>query len=341
MPDQSRLIPKAWVSYDQVTPAINDSENVTSVTDTSTGLFTVFWATDFADTTYNMVTGGCDDGNDRGVTVSEDSTGSTRLAGSCVYESRDTASTPALRDQSFNAILAFGDLSSAPSVDHPALMCRGWVHYDHVTPTINDSENVASVTDSAAGEFIVNWDIDFSDSAYAAVSGCNDGNEVGTSNYVVHEDNSARAVGATTFRAGRVRNSATYTDLDEVSVAAVGAVATGSPWNMPRLIAKAWVNYDQVSATPVVEDSENVSSVTDNGLGDFTLNWDTDFGSANYAAVMQVSNEDLPDSNAYNIQEIGTGAAHLAASLQCSTSRQHNNTTRVDARSGVMAFGDQ
>jgi hypothetical protein len=43
---------KAWVFYDQVTPAVGGSYNVTSVTDDAAGIFTVNWATDFSDTNY-------------------------------------------------------------------------------------------------------------------------------------------------------------------------------------------------------------------------------------------------------------------------------------------------
>ena len=47
--------PKGWVSYNQSTNTVNDSYNVTSVTDNSAGLFTVNWDTDFADTNYSAV----------------------------------------------------------------------------------------------------------------------------------------------------------------------------------------------------------------------------------------------------------------------------------------------
>ncbi|MGH9876205.1 MAG: hypothetical protein ACRD5H_01075 [Nitrososphaerales archaeon] len=34
-----------------------------------------------------------------------------------------------------------------------------------------------------------------------------------------------------------------------------------------------------------IDDSLNVSSITDNGVGDFTINWATTWASANYAVV--------------------------------------------------------
>lgn len=43
---------KAWLSYNQATPAVLGSSNVTSVTDTGTGLFTANWTSSFSDANY-------------------------------------------------------------------------------------------------------------------------------------------------------------------------------------------------------------------------------------------------------------------------------------------------
>lgn len=49
--------------------------------------------------------------------------------------------------------------------------------------------------------------------------------------------------------------------------------------------AKAWIHFDAISGTPTVQDSYNVTSITDDATGNFTLVWDTDFASAAYCAV--------------------------------------------------------
>ena len=46
-------------------------------------------------------------------------------------------------------------------------------------------------------------------------------------------------------------------------------------------IAKAWVNYNQVTST--INGSFNVSSVTNNATGDFTINFTTALPNGNYA----------------------------------------------------------
>jgi len=46
--------------------------------------------------------------------------------------------------------------------------------------------------------------------------------------------------------------------------------------------ARAWVNFDG-TGTVAIRDDGNVSSITDNGTGDYTLNFDNALSSSNYA----------------------------------------------------------
>jgi hypothetical protein len=56
--------------------------------------------------------------------------------------------------------------------------------------------------------------------------------------------------------------------------------------------AKAWVNFagDGTGATATIRNSYNVSSVTDHGIGDFTVNFATAMASANYAFAGSAGN---------------------------------------------------
>jgi len=49
-------------------------------------------------------------------------------------------------------------------------------------------------------------------------------------------------------------------------------------------IAKAWVNFNG-TGTVAINDSFNVSSITDNGTGDYTVNFTTAMPNANYAVA--------------------------------------------------------
>ena len=62
--------------------------------------------------------------------------------------------------------------------------------------------------------------------------------------------------------------------------------------------AKAWSNYNQT--TPTVNDSFNVSSVTDVSNGKHTVNFTSSMASTNYAAAVYVRrNSDGDNSGAY------------------------------------------
>jgi hypothetical protein len=49
---------------------------------------------------------------------------------------------------------------------------------------------------------------------------------------------------------------------------------------------RAWVNFDGVPASPTIRGSGNVSSVTKNGTGDYTVNFTTAMPDANYATFV-------------------------------------------------------
>ncbi len=49
---------------------------------------------------------------------------------------------------------------------------------------------------------------------------------------------------------------------------------------------RAWVNFDASSGTPSIRGSGNVNSITDNGVGDFTINFTNAMPDANYSAAI-------------------------------------------------------
>lgn len=75
--------------------------------------------------------------------------------------------------------------------------------------------------------------------------------------------------------------------IDEVKQDAYGP--TGNPAQLstvsgsaPSYSARAWVRFNGTNGA--ISGSQNVSSVSDNGVGDFTVNFTTAMPSANYAA---------------------------------------------------------
>ena len=69
--------------------------------------------------------------------------------------------------------------------------------------------------------------------------------------------------------------------MSTIRVDNFGPSAGGTTYSA-RGIAKAWVNFDG-TGTIAARDSENVSSLTDNGTGDYTVNFSNAFGAADYA----------------------------------------------------------
>lgn len=55
--------------------------------------------------------------------------------------------------------------------------------------------------------------------------------------------------------------------------------------NLINGAAKAWVNFNSASGSPVIRASFNVGSVTRNGAGDYTINFSTAFADVNYVTV--------------------------------------------------------
>lgn len=62
----------------------------------------------------------------------------------------------------------------------------------------------------------------------------------------------------------------------------------------PMYTCRAWVNFNGVSGTPSIRASGNISSLTDNGVGDYTVNFTTAMPHANYSTVATGSDTTIP-----------------------------------------------
>jgi hypothetical protein len=80
---------------------------------------------------------------------------------------------------------------------------------------------------------------------------------------------------------------------------------------------RAWVNFDGTS-TVTIRGSANVSSITDNGTGDYTVNFTTAMPDANYVA--EVSGSRFIDTPNWYVPEIATASNAITTStcrIQC------------------------
>jgi len=88
------------------------------------------------------------------------------------------------------------------------------------------------------------------------------------------------------------------------------SVIPGGSTLLPDFKCRAWVNFDG-TGTVAIRASGNVSSITDNGTGDYTVNFTTNMPDANYATLVTARRGDSNDDLAFGI--IRGGAYSVSA----------------------------
>ena len=97
--------------------------------------------------------------------------------------------------------------------------------------------------------------------------------------------------------------------------------------------AKAWINFIGTS-TVSIRDSFNVSSLTDNGTGDYSMNFSTAMSNANYCVVSTGSESGVGGAARFISGDGNSASAALLLTF--------NSTTKTDYNFCSFAvFGDQ
>ena len=113
--------------------------------------------------------------------------------------------------------------------------------------------------------------------------------------------------------------------------------ATSPP---PMFAARAWVNFNG-TGTVAIRSSGNVSSITDNGVGDYTVNFTTPMNNANYVAIAttKTTNSGLQTGgNCFGNIYPNAGAITTNSVRVCNY--QGNTTSLFDAETfNVAIFG--
>jgi hypothetical protein len=81
---------------------------------------------------------------------------------------------------------------------------------------------------------------------------------------------------------------------------------------------RAWVNFNGTS-TVAIRGSFNVTSITDNGTGDYTVNFKTAMPDINYSVVSKVSNTDSGTGLIVAINSNGVGPTYTTAPTTTAT----------------------
>jgi len=94
-----------------------------------------------------------------------------------------------------------------------------------------------------------------------------------------------------------------------------------------QLIPTAWVNFNG-TGTVAIRDSENVSSITDNSTGNYTMNFTVTMANSNYVAAGST------DTNSAKLTARATGSCTVVLVDQ-------NNTAEDRSYAGVIIMGGQ
>lgn len=127
--------------------------------------------------------------------------------------------------------------------------------------------------------------------------------------------------------------AATQAD-QETGTSTTTAVSPGRQQYHPTS-CKAWVAFTTITTTSILT-SHNVTSLTDNGTGDTTINFTTAFSSGNYGCVSMTSNDTANSVIAAKSGGTRTGSAFEVIAIQSAAG------TAVDqSYNGLAFFGDQ
>ena len=100
----------------------------------------------------------------------------------------------------------------------------------------------------------------------------------------------------------------TTPNINSAQVATVSGTA-------PLYMCRAWVNFNG-TGTVAIRASGNVTSITDNGTGDYTVNFTTAMPDANYSATVTPSANSAGGISMTYLQTLSTGSVRVNAGYQ-------------------------
>jgi len=196
-------------------------------------------------------------------------------------------------------------LATTNFVDGQTVIEASWLN-DVNTAVYNPSAALipaSSIVNTPAGNIAatdVQTALNELDTEKAAVVHVHAGTDITSGVVAIANGGTGQATAALAFTALKQAASDTATGVVELSTAAeapdrtkTAVVLTPATLrdalvaqnDAPTFACRAWVNFDASSGTPTIVGSGNVSSITDNGVGDFTVNFTTAMPDANYAVI--------------------------------------------------------
>jgi hypothetical protein len=186
--------------------------------------------------------------------------------------------------------------------------------------TIDTSQNVGIGTTSPAYKLDVQGSVGSTIASKTA-----EFNAAGGSIYSSYNDGTKTyRVGAGIFAAGQfsIRNQTDSAQVLDITAAGLLQFNSGYGSVATAYGCRAWVNFNG-TGTVAIRASGNVTSITDNGTGDYTVNFTTAMPDANYATTGTAGNPSgqqsgqtvQPISDAYNTGSVRVGIGNSSAFL--------------------------
>jgi hypothetical protein len=145
-----------------------------------------------------------------------------------------------------------------------------------------------------------------------------------TNNFTIYQPASPDG----TVRIGVGNSGATTADVASMSSSGDFSFNSGYGSVATAYACRAWVNFNG-TGTVAIRGSGNVSSITDNGTGDYTINFTTAMADANYSAVgmSRRSAGANPNSGYGAIVSISASTAPTTSALRVWTVDATNSST--------------
>ena len=98
---------------------------------------------------------------------------------------------------------------------------------------------------------------------------------------------------------------------------------------LSSITCRAWVKFSSLTTIPVISASYNVSSITDNGVGDFTINFTTAMPDVNYTW------------SGGGCDELNTFATNSTPTFKTNTTVQLTSSSRIQSFFNARPTGTQ
>jgi hypothetical protein len=125
---------------------------------------------------------------------------------------------------------------------------------------------------------------------------------------------------------------------DKLSLAANASnimTALNASGSAPIYAARAWVNFNG-TGTVAIRASGNVTSITDNGTGDYTINFTTAMSDANYSCLFSAGNDSGSSGNGLWATRVGLSRSTTGIQVRCG--RPDNGALADASDSNISIF---